>query len=64
MRYDILNRLDPKLKKSMTYDNGIEMASHQEISKKQVWKFTLLTPIHHGKEELTKTLIDLLEGIS
>ncbi len=30
----ILNKLNPILKKSMTYDNGIEMARHKEITNK------------------------------
>ncbi len=32
----ILNKLNPILKKSMTYDNGVEMARHKEITKKLV----------------------------
>ena len=30
----ILNQLNPVFKKSMTYDNGIEMAKHKEITQK------------------------------
>lgn len=30
---EILNKLNPIYKKSMTYDNGIEMARHQIITK-------------------------------
>jgi IS30 family transposase len=31
-----LNQLNNKLKKSKTYDNGIEMARHQKITKKKL----------------------------
>ena len=57
-----LNQVKYYLKK-MTYDNAIEMARHEIITKKTGMKFTLHTHMLLGKEELMKTQMDLLEGI-
>ena len=56
----ILNRLNPILKKSMTYDNGIEMARHQEITKRTGMKIYFAHPYsswERGTNENTNGLI-------
>ena len=56
----ILNKLNPILKKSMTYDNGIEMAKHQEITKKTGVKIYFAHPYsswERGTNENTNGLI-------
>ena len=56
----ILNKLNPVLKKSMTYDNGIEMAKHQEITKKTGVKIYFAHPYsswERGTNENTNGLI-------
>ena len=56
----ILNKLNPVLKKSMTYDNGIEMAKHQEITKKTSMKIYFAHPYsswERGTNENTNGLI-------
>ena len=42
---EILNKLNPIYKKSMTYDNGIEMARHEKITKKNRYENLLCTPL-------------------
>ena len=56
----ILNKLNPIFKKSMTYDNGIEMARHQEITKKTGMKIYFAHPYsswERGTNENTNGLI-------
>ncbi|MBL4725048.1 MAG: IS30 family transposase [Lutibacter sp.] len=55
-----LNKLNPIFKKSMTYDNGIEMARHQEITKKIGMKIYFAHPYsswERGTNENTNGLI-------
>ncbi|MFT5217759.1 MAG: IS30 family transposase [Glaciecola sp.] len=40
----ILNKLNPILKKSMTYDNGVEMTRHKEITNKTGMKIYFAHP--------------------
>lgn len=40
----ILNKLNPIFKKSMTYDNGIEMTRHEKITKKTGMKIYFAHP--------------------
>ena len=41
---EILNKLNPIYKKSMTYDNGIEMARHEKITKNTGMKIYFAHP--------------------
>ena len=41
---EILNKLNPIYKKTMTYDNGIEMARHEKITKKTGMKIYFSHP--------------------
>jgi len=55
-----LNQLNPVFKKSMTYDNGIEMAKHQIITKKTGMKIYFAHPYsswERGTNENTNGLI-------
>ena len=40
-----LNKVDPIFKKTMTYDNGIEMAKHKEITQKNRNENILCSPL-------------------
>jgi IS30 family transposase len=56
----ILNKLNPILKKSMTYDNGVEMARHEEITNKTGMKIYFAHPYsswERGTNENTNGLI-------
>ena len=56
----ILNKLNPILKKSMTYDNGVEMARHKEITNKTGMKIYFAHPYsswERGTNENTNGLI-------
>ncbi len=56
----ILNKLNPVFKKSMTYDNGIEMARHEKITKKTGMKIYFAHPYsswERGTNENTNGLI-------
>ncbi|MCG1037821.1 IS30 family transposase [Polaribacter sargassicola] len=56
----ILNKLNPIFKKSMTYDNGIEMAKHQKITEKTGMKIYFAHPYsswERGTNENTNGLI-------
>lgn len=56
----ILNKLNPIYKKSMTYDNGIEMAKHQKITEKTGMKIYFAHPYsswERGTNENTNGLI-------
>ncbi|MEX6625290.1 IS30 family transposase [Tenacibaculum salmonis] len=56
----ILNKLNPIYKKSMTYDNGIEMARHQKITQKTGMKIYFAHPYsswERGTNENTNGLI-------
>lgn len=56
----ILNKLNPLFKKSMTYDNGIEMARHKEITSKTGMKIYFAHPYsswERGTNENTNGLI-------
>ena len=56
----ILNKLNPILKKSMTYDNGIEMARHEEITNRTGMKIYFAHPYsswERGTNENTNGLI-------
>ena len=56
----ILNKLNPILKKSMTYDNGTEMARHKEITNKTGMKIYFAHPYsswERGTNENTNGLI-------
>ncbi|MEI6865452.1 IS30 family transposase, partial [Flavicella sp.] len=58
----ILNNLNPIFKKTMTYDNGIEMARHEKTTKNTTMKIFFAHPyILPGKEEPMKTPMDSLE---
>ncbi|WP_158850288.1 IS30 family transposase [Algibacter sp. L1A34] len=55
-----LNKLNPIFKKTMTYDNGIEMAKHQQITKKTGMKIYFAHPYsswERGTNENTNGLI-------
>jgi transposase, IS30 family len=55
-----LNQLNPLFKKTMTYDNGIEMARHEEITKKTGMKIYFAHPYsswERGTNENTNGLI-------
>ena len=55
-----LNKLNPIFKKTMTYDNGIEMARHQEITNKTGMKIYFAHPYsswERGTNENTNGLI-------
>lgn len=55
-----LNRLNPLFKKTMTYDNGIEMARHKEITQKTGMKIYFAHPYsswERGTNENTNGLI-------
>lgn len=55
-----LNQLNPLFKKTMTYDNGIEMARHQEITQKTGMKIYFAHPYsswERGTNENTNGLI-------
>ncbi|MFT5216145.1 MAG: IS30 family transposase, partial [Glaciecola sp.] len=57
---EILNKLNPIYKKSMTYDNGIEMARHQIITKNTGMKIHFAHPYsswERGANENTNGLI-------
>lgn len=57
---EILNKLNPVLKKSMTYDNGIEMARHKEITNKTGMNIYFAHPYsswERGTNENTNGLI-------
>ena len=43
------------MKKSLTYDNGAEMAQHKLFTKTLKYKFILLTLTAHGKGQPMKT---------
>jgi len=56
----ILNKLNPILKKSMTYDNGVEMARHENITQKTGMKIYFAHPYsswERGTNENTNGLI-------
>jgi len=56
----ILNQLNPIFKKTMTYDNGIEMARHEEITQKTGMKIYFAHPYsswERGTNENTNGLI-------
>jgi len=56
----IINKLNPILKKSMTYDNGVEMARHEEITNKTGMKIYFAHPYsswERGTNENTNGLI-------
>ena len=56
----ILNKLNPIYKKTMTYDNGIEMARHEKINKKTGMKIYFAHPYYsweRGTNENTNGLI-------
>jgi len=56
----ILNKLNPIYKKSMTYDNGIEMARHEKITQKTGMKIYFAHPYsswERGTNENTNGLI-------
>ena len=56
----MLNQLNAKFKKSMTYDNGIEMARHQKITEKTGMKIYFAHPYsswERGTNENTNGLI-------
>ncbi|CAM1346776.1 IS30 family transposase [Tenacibaculum insulae] len=56
----ILNKLNPILKKTMTYDNGTEMAKHEKITKKTGMKIYFAHPYsswERGTNENTNGLI-------
>jgi IS30 family transposase len=56
----ILNQLNPVFKKSMTYDNGIEMARHEEITQKTGMRIYFAHPYsswERGTNENTNGLI-------
>lgn len=56
----ILNKLNPIYKKSMTYDNGIEMARHEKITEKTGMKIYFAHPYsswERGTNENTNGLI-------
>jgi IS30 family transposase len=56
----ILNQLNSKFKKSMTYDNGIEMARHEKITQKTGMKIYFAHPYsswERGTNENTNGLI-------
>ncbi len=56
----ILNQLNPLFKKTMTYDNGIEMAKHELITKKTGMKIYFAHPYsswERGTNENTNGLI-------
>lgn len=56
----ILNQLNSKFKKSMTYDNGIEMAKHEKITEKTSMKIYFAHPYsswERGTNENTNGLI-------
>ncbi len=56
----ILNKLNPIYKKSMTYDNGIEMAKHEKITEKTGMKIYFAHPYsswERGTNENTNGLI-------
>jgi IS30 family transposase len=56
----ILNKLNPIYKKTMTYDNGIEMARHEKITKKTGMKIYFAHPYsswERGTNENTNGLI-------
>jgi transposase, IS30 family len=55
-----LNKLNPLFKKTMTYDNGMEMARHQEITQKTGVKIYFAHPYsswERGTNENTNGLI-------
>ena len=57
---EILNKLNPIYKKSMTYDNGIEMARHEKITKSTGMKIYFAHPYsswERGTNENTNGLI-------
>jgi len=57
---EILNKLNPIYKKTMTYDNGIEMARHEKITKKTGMKIYFAHPYsswERGTNENTNGLI-------
>lgn len=57
---EILNKLNPIYKKSMTYDNGIEMARHEKITKNTGMKIYFAHPYsswERGTNENTNGLI-------
>ncbi|MFT5249933.1 MAG: IS30 family transposase [bacterium] len=57
---EILNKLNPIYKKSMTYDNGIEMARHKIITKNTGMKINFAHPYsswERGANENTNGLI-------
>ena len=57
---EILNKLNPIYKKTMTYDNGIEMARHEKITKKTGMKIYFSHPYssqQRGTNENTNRLI-------
>jgi IS30 family transposase len=54
------NRLDPKLRKTLTYDNGMEMAAHKELTKQtgiQVYFAHPYSAWERGTNENTNGLI-------
>jgi len=55
-----INQLNPLFKKTMTYDNGIEMARHEEITRKTGMKIYFAYPYsswERGTNENTNGLI-------
>ena len=55
----VLNRIDAQKRLSMTYDQGKEMAGHQQLSGRQpASRYTLLTRIVLGSAASTRTPMD------
>ena len=51
------NRVDSQLRRSMTYDQGTEMAHHKTLPRRPAWPFTSLIRIARGSAENTNGLL-------
>ena len=58
----MLNKLNPIYKKSMTYDNGIEMARHEKITKNTGIKIYFSFPYSSWERGTNLNEIDLKKG--